>query len=166
MLWLGSLVGCLVSRWSFCPLVGRLDEVFQFEAPAAVFRGTIIGYLGNKRPRSTYGTKEDGFSQIGGINGVVVMYRQSESVYRAMLWRLHGYTIPSKGADQDFLTDFFKEYFTDIRPLVVRTSGRYTLQCWRVIFNQLAVGRRQFFYTCILRDLCLLMYFLRLYYKY
>ena len=30
--------------------VQTLDEVFQKEAPAAVFRGTTTGYLGKKRP--------------------------------------------------------------------------------------------------------------------
>ena len=51
------------------------------------------------------------------MNGRIVMYRLSESVYRAMLWRMQSYTIPSKGAEQDLLTDFFKEYFRDITPL-------------------------------------------------
>jgi hypothetical protein len=89
--------------------VRSLDEVFQYEVPAVVFRGTKTGNLGARRPSYTYGTIVDGQKQVGGINEGVVLYRPNREDYKAMLKALEAYRIPSLGAEQDFLTDFWKE---------------------------------------------------------
>ncbi len=89
--------------------VRSLDEVFQYEVPAAVFRGSNTGNLGARRPLHTYGTIVDGQKQIGGINGGVVLYRPNGEDYEAMMKQLKSYHIPSRGAEQYFLTDFWKD---------------------------------------------------------
>ena len=90
--------------------VQNLDELFLHEAPAAVFRGTRT-QPGSRRPPQTYGTRETGQKQIGGINGGVVVYKPSTKDFNAMMRKLAEYTVPSQGAEQDFLTDFYRERF-------------------------------------------------------
>jgi hypothetical protein len=65
--------------------VRSLDEVFQNEVPAAVFRGSNTGNLGARRPSCTYGTIVVGQRQIGGISGGVVLYRHSQTEFAAMM---------------------------------------------------------------------------------
>jgi hypothetical protein len=91
--------------------VRSLDEVFQNEGPAAVFRGSNTGNLGARRPSCTYGTIVVGQRQIGGISGGVVLYRPSQTEFAAMMDFLYTHVIPSKGAEHDFLTDFWKERY-------------------------------------------------------
>ena len=93
--------------------VQSLDVVFQYSAPAAVFRGQKTSNLGNRRPKASYGTKTEGQRQIGGINGGFLTYCPSHSLFQAMMRKLQSYTVPSKGAEQDFLTDFFKDHYHD-----------------------------------------------------
>ena len=98
--------------------VQNLDEIFQFEVPAAVFRGTSTANLGARRPEWTYGSKEGHRKQIGGINGGLLVHRPSKEEYTALLKYLETYIVPSKGAEQDLMTDFWKDrYERGITPL-------------------------------------------------
>jgi len=89
--------------------VQSLDEIFQYPAPAAMFRGQSTQNLGAKRPLWSYGTRREGQKQVGGINGGVVLYRPTRRLYQAMMDKLERYVVPSMGAEQDFLTDFFRD---------------------------------------------------------
>ena len=91
--------------------VQHLDEIFQVEVPAAVFRGTNTSNLGTRRPTWTYGKVEGRRKQIGGINGGLLVYKPSKKDFKALMKYLEKYRVPSQGAEQDLMTDFWKYYY-------------------------------------------------------
>jgi hypothetical protein len=87
-----------------------MNELFWHQAPAAVWRGTKTILQGEKRDVRTYGTPggKGGANPLGGINGGLVLLRPSRQEFKEMLRHLDSYAGAGYGAEQDFLTDFWK----------------------------------------------------------
>ncbi len=103
--------------------VRSMDDVFTNPAPAAVFRGHR-STLGEKRPPTSYGTMQGAKTkQVGGINGGLILLKPDKVTHAQMLEFLETYSVPSKGAEQDMLTDFFKPDLHDLLELPSAPTG-------------------------------------------
>ena len=85
-----------------------MNEFFWHQAPAVVWRGTKTILQGKKRDERSYGTPASGGRQLGGINGGLVLMRPSRREFKEMRRRLETYPMTGQGAEQDFLTDFWR----------------------------------------------------------
>ena len=90
--------------------VQSMNELFWHQAPAAVWRGTKTILEGKKRDERSYGTPGGlgGARPLGGINGGLVLLRPSRTEFFEMMAHLRTYSGTGAGAEQDFLTDFWK----------------------------------------------------------
>ena len=89
--------------------VQSMNELFWYQAPAAVWRGTKTILQGNKRDERSYGTPggQGGERPLGGINGGLLLLRPSRHEFQEMMRHLDTYSGCGPGAEQDFLTDFY-----------------------------------------------------------
>jgi len=87
-----------------------MNELFWHQAPAAVWRGTKTILQGKKRDERSYGTPggPGRCRPLGGINGGLVLLRPSRHEFKEMTRHLQTYAGTGHGAEQDFLTDFWK----------------------------------------------------------
>ena len=86
-----------------------LNAFFFHHAPAAVWRGSRTILQGKRRDARSYGTPPSGGKQVGGINGGLVLMRPNRREFQEMLRHLETYEFTGKGAEQDFLTDFWRD---------------------------------------------------------
>ena len=90
--------------------VQSMNDLFWHQAPAAVWRGTKTILQGTKRDERSYSTP-GGVGRVrplGGINGGLVLMKPSRSKLDEMMCHLERYSGKGIGAEQDFLTDFWK----------------------------------------------------------
>ena len=110
----------------------NIDELFEHQAPAAMFRGNSENVPGDVRPRFTY-YHRDGETLKGGINGGVVLLTPSRVVLRqmreALLDKHHPCHKPSSAPEQDFLTRWFD---TSWRPLL----SKYNWQLHQLLYTR------------------------------
>jgi hypothetical protein len=106
-----------------------MNELFWHQAPAAVWRGTKTILSGQKRDERSYGTPggKGGDRPLGGINGGLVLVRPSRQEFKEMLRHLETYAGCGMGAEQDFLTDFWKT-----RKGIVGLPRRYNCQLHQI----------------------------------
>ena len=106
-----------------------MNELFWYQAPAAVWRGTKTILSGQKRDERSYGTPggKGGDRPLGGINGGLVLVRPSRQEFKEMLRHLETYAGCGMGAEQDFLTDFWKT-----RKGIVGLPRRYNCQLHQI----------------------------------
>jgi hypothetical protein len=86
-----------------------LNDLFFHHAPAAVWRGSRTILQGKRRDARSYGTPPSGGKQVGGINGGLVLMLPNRREFQEMLRHLETYEFTGKGAEQDFLTDFWRD---------------------------------------------------------
>ena len=85
-----------------------MKELLWHHAPAACWRGTKTILQGKKRDERSYGIPASGGRQLGGMSGGMVLMRPSRHELREMMRHLETYRGTRIGAEQDFLTDFWK----------------------------------------------------------
>ena len=86
---------------------------------------------GNKRDERSYGTPggQGGERPLGGINGGLLLLRPSRHEFQEMMRHLDTYSGCGLGAEQDFLTDFWKNK-KGIAGLPRRYNKYTRWHCW------------------------------------
>ena len=88
---------------------GTVDEMFDVEVPAALFRGRRDHTPGKARPQNTYYNSTG--KLIGGINAGAIVLEPSKAEFKqmqnALRHRGHRCHVPSNQPEQDFLTRWY-----------------------------------------------------------
>ena len=108
---------------------GTVDEMFDVEVPAALFRGRRDHTPGKARPQNTYYNSTG--KLIGGINAGAIVLEPSIVEFRHMQEALNDPThrchVPSNQPEQDFLTRWYDKNGEDLmRSSIIRFTNCYS----------------------------------------